>query len=150
MAVLTGEATIRFGVGDTTDDLQDSTWGSGKEQGGIEMRVRAGDVFVIPAGVAHKTYDTTPAAEFRLLTPGSGKGVESDDPKAALAGIELTGFTMLGAYPEGSEWDFDVGGLDHRDWDRVWRVERPKNDPVLGQDMRGLCGLWKPVDRGRL
>lgn len=87
MAVLSGTARIRFGVADTLEDLDQNTYGSAWENGGIEVAAEAGDVLIIPAGVAHKTYDTKPEAEFKLLTPGTGHGIEAEDPKEALAGI---------------------------------------------------------------
>ena len=33
---------------------------------------------VIPAGVAHKTYNTRPAAPFQRLSPGDGHGLPDD------------------------------------------------------------------------
>ena len=105
MAVLSGTATIRFGVADTSEDLDESTDGSAWEDGGVALNAEAGDVFVIPAGVAHKTYNTKPNAKFKLLTPGTGHGIEAQDVKEALVEIELTGYTMLGAYC-GGDWDF--------------------------------------------
>ena len=149
MAVLTGNATIRFGVADTSPDLDENTHGSWWENGGIELQASAGDVFVIPAGVAHKTYDTTPA-DFALLTPGSGHGIEAEDERKAISDIKLSGFTMLGAYPEGSSWDFVEGTTEHSQWDRTWSVPKPPNDPVLGQASEGLCGLWKEESRLKL
>lgn len=141
MAVLTGTATIRFGVADTSDDLNESTYGSGRETGGVEIEAKAGDVFVLPAGTAHKTHDTTPA-EFALLTPGKGKGIEAADPKKALSEIKLDGFTMIGAYPSGSSWDFAVGQKDDGHFKEVWSVPKPEMDPFLGNAKEGLCGLW--------
>ncbi|CAK4016641.1 hypothetical protein MYCFIDRAFT_211406 [Lecanosticta acicola] len=143
MTVLTGTATIRFGVADTSDDLEASTHGSAKEDGGVEIHAQAGDVFVIPAGVAHKTYDTTPA-EFALLTPGKGHGLQTPNPKKALSEIKLSGFTMMGAYPRGSNWDFAVGTKDAGHFKRVWSVSKPAHDPVVGDSSEGLRGLWEP------
>lgn len=144
MAVLTGTATIRFGVADTVPDLEESTHGTGKEEGGVEVQVRAGDVFVIPAGVAHKTYDTSPAAEFKLLTPGDGHNVAPEEMRQALGNIKLEGFTMLGGYPiNGNAWDFAEGGENVGNFDKVWAVPKPEKDPVLGQSEEGLSGLWR-------
>lgn len=144
MVVLTGTATIRLGVADTTEDMTANTHGDdtkGWEEGGVEVTARAGDVFVIPAGVAHKTYDTQPAAEFRLLTPGDGHhGVDS----GRLGEVELNGFTMLGAYPvAGGQWDFAEGGEGREVFEKAWAVPPPRLDPVLGDSEEGVCGLWK-------
>jgi len=144
MAVLTGTATIRFGVADTVSDLEVNTHGSGKENGGIEIQARAGDVFVLPAGTAHKTFDTAPAAEFKLLTPGDGHHVAAEDVRQALGDIELSGFTMIGAYPkDGGKWDFAMGGESAGNYEKVWSVTKPDNDPVLGKAEEGLCGQWQ-------
>lgn len=142
MVVLTGHATIRFGVADTTEDMNENTYGRGREEGGVELEAQAGDVFVIPAGVAHKTYNAKPDAEFRLLTPGGGHGLP-DDAKSTLDGIELSGFTMMGSYPkDGGDWDFAVGGEGAATYAKVWAVPPPKLDPVLGSSAEGLCKLW--------
>jgi len=149
MAVLSGSATIRFGVADTADDMEENTHGSGKEEGGIEIEANAGDVFVLPAGTAHKTFDTRPIAEFKLLTPGDAHRIPSGDVRQALANIKLDGFTMIGAYPRGGgEWDFAKGGEDVGNFEKVWSVPKPENDPVLGKDPAGLCGQWQR--RGRV
>lgn len=143
MAVLTGTATIRFGVADTSDDLEASTHGSAHEEGGIELEAKAGDVFLLPAGTAHKTHDTLPRAEFALLTPGRAQGIEAEDPAKALSELDLDGFTMIGAYPVGSNWDFALGREDvDGHFKKVWAVPKPENDPVLGRAPEGLVGLW--------
>ncbi|CAG8012959.1 unnamed protein product [Penicillium olsonii] len=139
MAVLSGTARIRFGVADTSDDLMENTHGSSWEDGGVELEAEAGDVFIIPAGVAHKTYNTKPDAEFQLLTPGSGHGIEADDPKKALAEVQLSGYTMMGAY-SGGKWDFVKAGGNY---ERVWSVPKPRYDPVFGDSERGLCKTWR-------
>ncbi|KAK5939445.1 hypothetical protein PMZ80_008749 [Knufia obscura] len=146
MAVLSGTATIRFGIADTSPDLEESTHGNAKEHGGIELEARAGDVFILPAGLAHKTFDTSPAEAFALLTPGKGRGVQADDPRAALEKIDLNGFTMIGAYPVDGKWDYSTGGENAGEYDRVWGVPRPECDPVLGKDEGGLVGQWVERD----
>jgi len=145
MVVLSGTATIRFGVADTSADMHENTYGTEHEHGGVEVEAQAGDFFILPAGTAHKTYKTQPAAEFTLLTQGDGHGVASSEgeARAALDGIELDGFTMMGAYPEGSGWDFLEGGeKGFGEFQAVWDVPKPEKDPVLGEAREGLCGLW--------
>lgn len=113
MAVLSGSATIRFGVADTLDDMDANTHGDAREAGGIELEANAGDVFILPAGTAHKTFDTQPKAEFALLTPGDAHRIGESEPvvREALENTKLDGFTMIGAYPVGGgEWDFAKGG----------------------------------------
>ena len=144
MVVLTGTATIRFGVADTDPDLEKSTFGSGREEGGIEVAAGPGDVFILPAGTAHKTFNTNPLTEFKLLTPGDGHSVAAEDVRDALAKIELSGFTMIGAYPkDGGEWDFAKGGENAGGYEQVWSVPKPERDPVLGESEDGLCGRWR-------
>ena len=146
MVVLTGSARIRFGVADIhpSDNDNASSPDSGNstisEKGGVEVDASAGDVFILPAGTAHKTFNTLPEASLKLLTPGNGHAVDLEGFKKA--GLELEGFTMMGAYPVGSEWDFAVGGESEGMYERVWKVAKPERDPVLGDGQEGLCGLW--------
>lgn len=135
MVVLTGTARIRFGVADvvTGDDVI-----KGQEDGGVEVEASAGDVFILPAGTAHKTFETLPEAPLKLLTPGDGHAVDVE----GLRGVNLEGFTMMGAYPDGSEWDFAVGGESEGAYERVWKVPKPRKDPVVGDGEGGLCELW--------
>ncbi|OKP13878.1 hypothetical protein PENSUB_453 [Penicillium subrubescens] len=139
MAVLSGTAKIRFGVADTSPDMHENTYGSAREDGGVVLHAEAGDVFVIPAGVAHKTHDTKPDAEFALLSPGKGHGIEAEDPVEALSRVRLEGFTMMGAYC-GGEWDFVAMGGE---FEKVWSVPKPKFDPVFGGSENGLRGRWQ-------
>lgn len=143
MAVLSGTATIRFGVADTSLEMDDNTWGTAREEGGIEVEAEAGDVFLLPAGLAHKTHNTKPEAEFTLLTPGDGHKIAADDPRAALEDVKISGFTMLGAYPiDGGAWNSMRGGEDVGHYEQIWSVKKPENDPVLGRSEDGLCGQW--------
>lgn len=134
MVILTGSARIRFGVADVSIDNSQT----GKEEGGIELEAEPGDVFILPAGTAHKTFNTIPEASLKLLTPGDGHAVDLE----GLKGIELEGFTMMGAYPEGSVWDFAVGGESEGAYQDVWSVPKPQKDPILGNQAGGLCELW--------
>ena len=72
---------------------------------GAVLTVRAGDVIVIPAGVAHKNLDQT--ADFRVA----------------------------GAYPKGQTWDMQYGRQGERPAadERVKKVPLPGKDPVCGQ-----------------
>ena len=60
----------------------------------------------------------------------------------SLKAVKLEGFTMMGAYPEGSEWDYAVGGESEGAYQEVWNVDKPQNDPVLGDQAGGLRELW--------
>jgi uncharacterized protein YjlB len=77
----------------------------GGEHGTIH-EIQAGDVIVIPAGVAHKNL-----------------GSSSD-------------FGVVGAYPDGQDWDMNYGkpgerpGADYN----IARVSLPKMDPVSGEN----------------
>jgi len=145
MAVLSGTATIRFGVADTSLDMDDNTYGPARENGGIEIEAQAGDIFILPAGTAHKTYNTKPKADFTLLSPGDGHHISSPDARAALDNVQLSGFTMIGAYPEGASfWDSLKGGeKTPEDFETVWSVPKPARDPVLGLSEDGLVGQWQ-------
>ena len=131
MVVLNGNARIRFGSADLTSG-QDPE--EEHEAGGIEVDAAAGDVFVIPAGVSHKTFNATPESPFAWLTPGGGHGLGNAD----IDKIDISGFIMLGAYPKGgAEWDFCVGGEGKTE------APVPSKDPVLGDSPTGLLGIWR-------
>lgn len=72
---------------------------------GEAFDIAAGDVLVLPAGVAHKNLDS-----------------ESD-------------FLVVGAYPAGQDWDLKRGRPGERpDADRnIERVSLPSQDPVYGE-----------------
>lgn len=168
MAVLSGTATIRFGAADRLDDADGddhdhvTTTNSPDGYAGVEVRAEPGDVFVLPAGTAHKTFATAgdddsdggggggdgDGGGFALLTPGDGRGIatrDGEDARAALARVRVSGFAMMGAYPAGGPaWDFAVGGTTPREaYGEVWAVPAPRRDPVLGEAAEGVCGQWK-------
>lgn len=164
MVVIAGEgATIRFGVADKGGSESSSSHptdgGNGDdtdahEPGGITLTAHKGDVFIVPAGVAHKTYDPRPgpAPEFAFFQCKDENGSvirEEGRARDFFAGVQ-TGreFMMMGAYPDGDEWDFKVGGEHEGREGEVWGVEVPGRDPVLGDDGEGLVGLWKGSGRG--
>jgi uncharacterized protein YjlB len=72
---------------------------------GREFEVTAGDVIVIPAGVAHRRLSSSP------------------------------GFLVVGAYPPGQDWDLLRGTPDERPQaDRnIGRVPLPVTDPIAGE-----------------
>lgn len=84
----------------------------GGEQG-PEVNLSAGDVVVIPAGVAHRKLR------------------------------EADGFQVVGAYPQGREPDMHTGMETERDSaeQAVSEVPLPAADPVFGA--QGLCTLWR-------
>ena len=71
---------------------------------GVTQKVSAGDVLIIPAGVAHKNL-----------------GATGD-------------FGVVGAYPPGQDWDMNYGRPEERPrTDRnISRVALPRTDPVYG------------------
>ncbi|MBM9595707.1 cupin domain-containing protein [Roseitranquillus sediminis] len=79
--------------------------------GGREAELAAGDVVVLPAGTGHCL-------------------VEARD-----------GFLVVGAYPEGQEWDLRRDGADRETLAAIAAVPRPAFDPV--GDMEGaIFQLW--------
>jgi uncharacterized protein YjlB len=89
LGVFSGSATVQFGG-----------------QHGITQSLRAGDVVIIPAGVAHKNL-----------------GASSN-------------FGVVGAYPGGREADMNYGKADERlvaDYN-IAHVPLPRRDPVYGAD----------------
>ena len=87
LGVYSGSATVQFGG-----------------ERGIKQKITAGDVVIIPAGVAHKNL-----------------GASSD-------------FGVVGAYPGGQEWDMNYGQKRERPAadENIARVALPKLDPVYG------------------
>lgn len=85
----------------------------GGDDNGKTFEVRAGDVIIIPAGVAHKNL-----------------GSSSD-------------FQVVGAYPKGQKWDMNYGKPGERSQAErnIAQVPLPKTDPVYGQDGQ-LAEYW--------
>jgi uncharacterized protein YjlB len=70
----------------------------------VKHKIHAGDVVIIPAGVAHKNL-----------------GASSD-------------FGVVGAYPGGREWDMNYGRAGERPKsdETIASVPMPKADPIYG------------------
>ena len=160
MAVISGgNAKIRFGVADSNEDReQDLGLGTagrdmndeGREEGGVLLDAAVGDVFILPAGVAHKTHDPLPKTDgIEFHQPSDGNDEEGS--KKFFESIPIVGeFMMMGAYPRGADWDFAVGGEHEGRFHDVWNVEVPERDPVLGTSAEGLTTLWAEEDKARL
>lgn len=101
----------------TTHEVLGCVSGSAKVQFGGErgeiIEVSAGDVVIIPAGVGH-----------------CNKGASGD-------------FRVVGAYPNGRDWDVKTGNPDERPQalENIAAVPIPKQDPVYGTD-DGLLEAW--------
>ena len=147
MIVLSGSARVRFGVADVLgegQDIGDAASDDGQEVGGITLEANVGDVFVLPAGLAHKSYDPNATEPLGRLTPCDPHNVDDEVMRNVMPEIEVSGFTMLGSYPRnGCDWDFAIGGENEEDYERVWSVVKPEKDPVLGKADEGICGQWK-------
>jgi uncharacterized protein YjlB len=85
----------------------------GGDEGPI-LELVAGDVVILPAGIAHKNLDS------------------SDD------------LVVVGAYPPGQIWDINTGGEDERPRvdESIAAVPLPKSDPVYGVE-GPLVSLWE-------
>lgn len=83
-------------------------------ENGRQVTVKAGDVIVIPAGVGHKKLEA------------------SDD------------FVVVGAYPEGRDWDLLKGEPGERPQadKNIAALPIPKMDPLFGE-ASGLREIWK-------
>ena len=83
-------------------------------ESGKEFEVQAGDVIIIPAGVAHQNL-----------------GSSSD-------------FGVVGAYPEGRDWDLLKGKPGERPKadENIAALPIPKNDPIYGQQ-GPVRQIWK-------
>ncbi len=98
LGVFKGSATVQFGG-----------------EHGVKQKLNAGDVIVIPAGVAHKNL-----------------GASSD-------------FGVVGGYPGGVEWDMNYGRPEERPAadQNIARVMFPKADPLFGAN-GPLLKYWPP------
>ncbi|ETS76490.1 hypothetical protein PFICI_11877 [Pestalotiopsis fici W106-1] len=82
--VLTGKAHIHSGVADAVDGLKEIAYDDGREKGGVEVEVKVGDVFVILAGMALKTFGAQPEADLNLMTLGQGHDIKAQDRRGTL------------------------------------------------------------------
>ncbi|MEX0906092.1 MAG: cupin domain-containing protein [Balneolaceae bacterium] len=87
-------------------------------ESGERIKVHAGDILIIPAGVGHK-----------CLEAGSG-------------------FTVVGAYPDGRSPDLNKGGKGERPGtdENISAVPFPPTDPLVGKD-GGLLDIWGTVEK---
>ncbi|RBR07512.1 uncharacterized protein FIESC28_10593 [Fusarium coffeatum] len=139
MIVVHGPGKIRWGVADLSENWEDHTYGQAYEDGGIEVDVEVGDLFVIPAGVSHKSYDPdAKSASFGCLT-GDARKIDSN---IEVSEVPLEGFCMMGAYPQGFSWTWDEGGDSKGDFEAVWGVENADADPYTGKE-GGISKYWK-------
>jgi uncharacterized protein YjlB len=154
-----GHAKVLFGVADSLEDrLKDRVLGgksgdlneAGREHGGVLLDAAVGDVFILPAGVAHKTHDPSPPSDGVEFHQPPDKNDEAGS-RAFFGSIPVKGeFMMMGAYPRGEQWDFAVGGEHEGRFGDVWNVNVPERDPVLGASPEGLKGLWAREDKAKL
>lgn len=81
---------------------------------GLIVKAKKGDVFIIPAGVAHKNLGA------------------SDD------------FRVVGAYPRGQSYDMNYGKKGERPQtdENIRNLAKPSTDPVFGKE-DGLVNFWK-------
>ncbi|KAL6161760.1 hypothetical protein ACJQWK_08826 [Exserohilum turcicum] len=158
MTVISGlGATIRFGVADSPSWepalYPPGARGPDGEAGGVEIEARIGDVFIIPAGVSHKTFAPSPESlELAFHQPhdieaGNARDVSAEaeaQRRAFFEQVRVNGeFMMMGAYPYGRVWDFKIGGEHEGREGDVWNLPIPESDPVLGESGEGLVGLWR-------
>ncbi|PKY02693.1 hypothetical protein P168DRAFT_305954 [Aspergillus campestris IBT 28561] len=138
MVVPSGPGRIRWGTTDLDDSPDEHTYGSDSEDGALFTDVEAGDLLIIPAGVAHMSYNRdSPSPEAQYLTGGDAYGIEGEDAAAFVGKLKVSGFTMMGAYPRGKTWGWSEGGADAAGFEAVWRVKNADLDPVLGAQ-RGI------------
>lgn len=86
----------------------------GGEQG-KKVKIEAGDIIIIPAGVGHKN-------------------------------IESENLGVVGAYPDGRNWDMNTGKAGERPGTdkNIAALPIPETDPFMGKN--GLPKIWRDVD----
>jgi len=87
---------------------------------GITLSIEKGDVVIIPAGVAHKKVE------------------------------EADGFSCLGAYPDGQQYDMNYGHAGERPKtdENIRNVPLPTNDPIYGNDGPLIKNWFSQIDQG--
>jgi len=95
LACVTGSATLRLGGPD-----------------GLDARIEAGDLLVLPAGTGHRRVEAS------------------------------ADFLLVGAYPEGQDWDVRREAADAADEARIAAVPMPTADPAYGAG-GPLAHLWR-------
>jgi uncharacterized protein YjlB len=97
LACVSGSATLRLGGPD-----------------GLDVRIEAGDLLVLPAGTGHRRVEAS------------------------------AHFLLVGAYPEGQDWDVRREAARAADKARIAVVPMPAADPVHGS-CGPLAHLWSTV-----
>jgi uncharacterized protein YjlB len=84
---------------------------------GVEVKIAKGDVLVIPAGVAHRNLG------------------------------DRNQVMVIGGYPEGKQYDMNVGKPGERPQadQNIFSVPVPKSDPVTGKN-GSLVTIWREAD----
>ncbi|PLB47661.1 hypothetical protein P170DRAFT_409879 [Aspergillus steynii IBT 23096] len=142
MVVLSGPGRIRWGTADLDENPHNHTYGKGSENGALYVDVNAGDLFVIPAGVTHKSFDVNAKIpDPTCLTGGGAHRIEAEDPRTFVGELQVSGFTMMGAYPRGTSWGWAEGGAHVGRYESVWSVRNEDLDPVLGEK-GGINDYW--------
>jgi len=95
LACVTASATLRLGGPD-----------------GLDVRIEAGDLLVLPAGTGHRRVEAS------------------------------ADFLLVGAYPEGQDWDVRREAADAADEARIAAVPMPTADPAYGAG-GPLAHLWR-------
>ncbi|KAL4909365.1 hypothetical protein BDW74DRAFT_174568 [Aspergillus multicolor] len=152
MVVVSGPGVVRWGVADLGDpkDWEEHTYGSAYEKGGLEIEVEVGDVFLVPAGVAHKSFDRDSGQPDAVALTGETAHTmdleEEQDERGKVLSVEteekLHGFVMMGAYPRGLDWTWGAGGDHVGRFEECWSVSKPEMDPVVGKGDGGLFQYW--------
>ena len=97
-------------------------FGGEENPGKVEVKVGAGDAVVVPAGVGHRLLEDT----------GEGGG-----------------FMMVGAYPEGYQWDMCYGkATEEEKAVKVGKVKWLEKDPLYGEDGPALWDKKRLEEHG--
>jgi uncharacterized protein YjlB len=107
-------------------------FGGEKNEGKVEIEVKAGDMVVVPVGVGHRLMEEI---------QGEEDGEEEGDQIDVRDSDRKCGFMMVGAYPDGCVWDMCFGKEEEGDkTEAVKQVKWLEKDPLYGDDGPVLWG----------